>query len=389
MLTQLGVRNLKAKPARYEKPDGNGLYVIVQPSGQKSFAVRFRVNGKPRKLTLPKGLSLAEARAEAAATMLKVHRGADPVAAKREAKTAQQAAAAETFRAVSDSYMRREGSKLRSAHWQRQLLARLVYPAIGDLPIATIKRKAVIALLNGIEENRGPVMAHSTLAVIRRIMNWHAIQDDDYTSPIVRGMGRIKPLERARSRVLSDDELRVVWRTAEKAGMFGAFIRVLLLTAARRDEVRKLEWSEIQGDAWVLPAARNKVKLDLVRPLSSAAAALIKAQPRIGTSPFVFTISGNKPLASLSRLKGEFDAASGITGWVLHDLRRTARSLLSRAGISSDHAERCLGHRLGGVRGVYDRHEYLAEKRHAFEALAAQIDVIVNPPARNVTRLRG
>jgi integrase len=390
MLTAIAVRNLKPKPARYEKPDGNGLYVVVQPSGAKSYAVRFRVNGEPRKLTLAAGLTLAEARAEAAAALVKVQRGADPTAAKREAKEAQQAAAANTFKAVAESYLKREGGKLRSLDWQRRLLERLVYPEIGGVPIGALKRKAIVALLDKVEDGSGATMAHSTLAVVRRIMGWHATRDEDYSSPIVRGMGRIKPNERTRKRILSDDELRTIWKTAEeRADPFAAYVRFLVLTAARRDEARELTWQEIEGDAWTLPASRNKTKLDLVRPLSKTALALVQAQPHFAESAFVFTVTGNKAISSLSRYKRDLDAAAGVRGWTLHDLRRTARSLMSRAGVNADHAERCLGHVIGGVRGTYDRHEYLAEKRHAFEALAALIDRIVNPPAANVAPLRG
>jgi len=98
--------------------------------------------------------------------------------------------------------------------------------------------------------------------------------------------------------------------------------------------------------------------------------------PVIDNSDLVFTNDGRRPV-SPCKLKPDLDRASGVTGWTLHDLRRTARSLMSRAGVNTDHAERCLGHVIGGVRGVYDRHEYLAEKRQAFEALAALIDSIV------------
>jgi len=108
--------------------------------------------------------------------------------------------------------------------------------------------------------------------------------------------------------------------------------------------------------------------------------------PRIDAGPFVFTTTGRRPIGGLERYKKRFDEACGVTGWTLHDLRRTARSLMSRAGVSPDHAERCLGHIIGGVRGVYDRHEYHAEKRQAYEALAAQIDRIVNP-SDNVAEL--
>ena len=126
-------------------------------------------------------------------------------------------------------------------------------------------------------------------------------------------------------------------------------------------------------------ARATKTKVDLVRPLSPAALALLSRVPRIDGGPFVFTTTGRRPIGGLERHKAKFDRACGVTGWTLHDLRRTARSLMSRAGISPDHAERCLGHIIGGVRGVYDRHAYHAEKAAAYEALATQIDLIVNP----------
>jgi integrase len=151
------------------------------------------------------------------------------------------------------------------------------------------------------------------------------------------------------------------------------------LTAARRNEAADLGWDEIDGRNWTLPAARNKTQLDLVRPLSGAALAVLAAQPRIAGCRWAFTASGKRPLISFSALKRNFDVACGVTGWTLHDLRRTARSLMSRAGVASDHAERCLGHVIGGVRRIYARHEFYDEKARAFEALAAQIERIINP----------
>jgi integrase len=170
-------------------------------------------------------------------------------------------------------------------------------------------------------------------------------------------------------------------------GPFGAFVQFLLLTAARRGEAAGMTHSEIEGQDWTLPEARNKVKVDLIRPLSSVAQDVLAKLPRIGKVGYVFTTTGRNGLGGFSAFKRKLDRASGVKGWTLHDLRRTARSLMSRAGISSDHAERCLGHVIGGVRGVYDRHEFHAEKKHAFEALAALIERIVNPKA-NVVPLR-
>jgi integrase len=213
-------------------------------------------------------------------------------------------------------------------------------------------------------------------------MNWHASRSDSFRSPIVRGMARTKPKERARDRVLTDDELRAVWKGAEANGVFGAMIRFILLTAARRSEASELRRSEIKGTEWTLPAERNKTKFELVRPLSKAALAVL---PKAGE--WVFGLDG-KPITAFSRLKRLFDEASGVYGYTLHDLRRTSRSLMSRAGVDADIAERCLGHVIGGVRGVYDRHSFLREKLLAYEALASLIERIVKGSAAKVVSLR-
>jgi integrase len=388
MLTQIGIKNLKPRSERYEEPAGANLYIIVQPSGKKSYAVRYRFAGKPRKLTLPAGLSLAEARAEAAAAILKVSRGIDPTLAKRGAREAQRVAAANTFKTICENYFKREGGKLRSADWQQKLLARSVFPTIGDMPIGEIKRKAVIALLDKVEDHSGATSAHMVKAVVGRIMNWHATRDEDYSSPIVRGMSRIKPRERARSRILDDTELRKVWKTAEeRAGdPFADAVRFLLLTAARRTEVAAMPWDEIEGTDWLLPPARDKAKAGVVRPLSKLARDLLAARPRIEGNPFVF--SYGKSALGNGRHKAVFDEACGVTGWTLHDLRRTARSLMARAGVPADHAELCLGHVISGIRGIYDRHAYRSEKPRAYEALASLISSIVDPPAGNVVELK-
>jgi integrase len=255
-----------------------------------------------------------------------------------------------------------------------------VYKQLGSRPIDDIRRSDIVSLLDRIEDESGPVMADRTLATVRRIMNWHASRSDEFRSPIVRGMARTKGKERARARILTDDELRAIWKSADATpGPFGAFVQFLLLTAARRGEAASMSRAELSGQDWTLPEVRNKVKVDLIRPLSPAAQERIAKLPRIGKVGYVFTTTGRSGLGGFSKFKRKLDKASGVKGWTLHDLRRTARSLMSRAGISSDHAERCLGHVIGGVRGVYDRHEFHAEKKQAFEALAALIDRIVNP----------
>ena len=181
---------------------------------------------------------------------------------------------------------------------------------------------------------------------------------------------------------MNDDELRAIWKTTADYPVYGALLRFILLTATRRNEAGKMRWAELNGDrTWIIPAARYKTNLDHVIPLSALALSVLPER----NGEFVFTKSGHQAMGGYERHKQAIDEASGVSGWVIHDLRRTARSLLSRAGVPSDHAERCLGHVIGGVRGVYDRHEYFEEKAKAFEALAAQVQRIIDPQDKVVS----
>jgi integrase len=135
---------------------------------------------------------------------------------------------------------------------------------------------------------------------------------------------------------------------------------------------------ELNGRDWLIPAARHKSKREFLLPLSKAAVAVLAAIPVIGSSNgYLFTLNGKNPLGAESKAKARLDKASRVTGWTLHDCRRTARSLMSRAGVPTDHAERAIGHVIGGVRGVYDRHSFKKEKQAALEALAREIATVL------------
>jgi integrase len=161
---------------------------------------------------------------------------------------------------------------------------------------------------------------------------------------------------------------------------------MLLLTCQRREEVASMAWEEIENGVWQIPSARYKTGLPNTVPLSQAARRVIGDSKGKG---FVFTTDGDHPFSGFSKAKAALDTEiaelrkrdgrSAMPHWVLHDLRRTARSLLSRTRVPSDHAERVLGHVIPGVRGVYDRHEYVVEKREALERLAALLERILHP----------
>ena len=256
-LTDLSVRALKAKPELdpegkptgkllgREVPDAGapGLYIIIRSSGRHGYCVRYRRpgSGKTAKLTLPRGIGLAQARKFAADAMLQVAQGLDPGLAKMSAKRKATDAAANTLKAIAENYLAREGKKLRSVDQRRAAFNRLIYPVIGARPIADIKRSEIVKLLDLIEDRNGPRMAHVVLAYLSKVFGWHAARDDDFRSPIIRGMGRVNAKERARTRVLSDDELKAVWAATEGSQRpFDLLVRFLLLSGARRNEAARM-----------------------------------------------------------------------------------------------------------------------------------------------------
>jgi hypothetical protein len=171
-LTDIAIRNLKPKADRYELPDpgARGLYVVVQPSGRTSYAVRYRHAGVPKKLTLQSGISLAVARKMAADAMHQIAQGKDPAEAKRESKERAAAAAINTVQNICEEYLRRENGKLRTADAREATLRRLVFPALGARQINAVKRSDIVRLLDGIEDGSGARTADLTLAYIRRIL---------------------------------------------------------------------------------------------------------------------------------------------------------------------------------------------------------------------------
>ncbi len=297
-----------------------------------------------------------------------------------------------------ERYVEKE-AKLRSADQIKDALERLVAPAIGKLGIYEIRRSHVIDMLDEIADESGPAMADRALAYVRKAFNWYATRDDEFSPPIVKGMARTKTKERARKRVLADDEIRDLWAALgvveDVPACYPRFVKTLLLTATRRNEAADMHKHELEGDVWTIPGERYKTKLDHVIPLTAAASELIGEREKI--SGFVFSSTeGKKAFSGFSKAKRELDEAIAdirakdgrgpMPQWQLHDLRRTARSLMSRAKVPTDHAERAIGHVIGGVRETYDRYEYLDEKRAAFEALAALVSRILNPAA-NVKEL--
>jgi integrase len=255
-----------------------------------------------------------------------------------------------------------------------------VVPAWGERPFQSIRRADVANLLDEVQDAHGARQADAVLTVTRAVMNWHASRTDHYNPPVVKGMRRQSQHARRRARILTDDEIRAIWRAADSAGAFGGVVQFALLTAQRRTKVFRLRWPEIEGDVWTLPLAAREKGNAGVLVLPPLAMAVIQRQPRLAGNDFVFAgLRG--PIRGLGKPKQRLDQASGVTSWVLHDLRRTARSLMARAGVSKERAERVMGHALPGIEGTYNRFEYRDAKAAALAKLAALVGNIIREEA--------
>jgi integrase len=365
-----------------------GFGARITCKGARSFILNYYAAGVERRLTIGSypAWTIAAARSRAKELRREVDNGKDPLAARTPIEPTK------TVADVLDLFMKRYAPEnIRRPDHYTDAFERLIKPAIGKIGITDLKRRRIAEMLDEIEDNNGPVMATRALSYLRSALNWYATRDDEFTVPIVRGMARSSSSERARDRTLDDDELRVLWPVFGQTGNFGLACRIMLLTATRRSEATGMMWAEISqdGSAWTIPAARYKTGKDLVVPLPKMARGIINAQPKLNSSQLVFPGRQGASLSRGGNHKAVIDkAAPGLAPWTVHDLRRTARSLMSRAEIRPDIAERVLGHAIQGVGRVYDRHEYLNEKRDALGQLAALIDAIVNPPTANVVPLR-
>ena len=303
-------------------------------------------------------------------------------------------------------YVRHRERPLRSADHIESAFNRLVKPRLGKLGIYDLRRSHIAETLDRIEDDVGPVMADRTRAYLRKALSWYSERDDlfNFTAVFVRVEPRANPKERARTRTLSDEEIRVIWPVLEQSGTFGAMVKILLLTGQRRDEVTNMRRSEIDNEGiWVIPAERYKTKRPNHIPLSKDALALIEAQPTLDDCDLIFPSRAKTPYSGFAKSKAKLDKAvlaamkahakagakvEPLPNWTLHDLRRTAKTLMVRAGVRPDISERVLGHIIAGVEGTYDRHSYADEKRDALEKLAAIIERILNPPASNTADFR-
>jgi integrase len=398
-LTEISIAKVKPHPTkRLEIPDAGkpGLYLVVQPSGHKGWAVRYRrrSDGKTRKLALDGFVSLATAHKLAQEALDKVAEGGDPAAEKRSAKAAPMARA-DTFAEIAEQFIKRHVIPNASARYRyevERMLRKDVLPAWGHRLIGTLAKRDVVELLDGIVDRGGGLTSNQVLATVRKLFNWSVARGIVETSPV---QGVKAPLaETARDRVLTDAEILDFWNaTSEVPYPFGPFARLLLLTGQRRTEVAGMTWGEVNLDlaTWTIPATRTKNSERHEVHLAHAVLDIIKAVPRISSDKgYVFTTNGKTHVTGYSRAKSCIDKRmSPMPTWTFHDLRRTAASGMAKLGINLPVIEKVLNHTSGsfaGIVGVYQRHSFAEEKRNALEAWGRYVLSLQNP-ADNVTRM--
>lgn len=373
-----------------------GLALIVSPKGKKTFTIVARnPHGKQvwKEIGQPGQMTVAAAREKAALGVARIKAGDVDIFPEEKPQ-----APPDTFRAVAERFIQRwvdkggkkqDGVPLRSKREIERHFKTYVYPRWGSKPFASIRRGAVTELLDDLVDNHGPVQADRVLATLAKMFNWFRQYDEQYVSPVIPEMKRSgSHVARARQRKLSDDEIRTLWAACGKVGTFGAFVRIALLSGQRRAKVAQMRWSHIREGVWHIPVEdREKVNAGALK-LPRLALDIIDGQPQIEGNPFVFAGRGTKAFNSFSDGKEALHKVAPIAPWVVHDLRRTAKSLMARAGVRPDISERTLGHVITGVEGTYDRHGYLDEKGAALDALAALLERILEGEGDNVVPIR-
>jgi integrase len=369
---QLAALPRKRKRFILKDPEWPGHYVRVSPEGPIVFCAvaRSPVDHKTKYATLGNTaeITIAQARERCREAIKRIRAGL-PIVEPRPPQP-------ETVAAVMTNWLTRyvDRNKLRSADELRRQVDKYILTVWGDRPFVDIKRSDIALLLDAIEDKHGPAMADAILSTLRGAANWFAARDDNYNAPFVRNMRRTPPQDRRRDRVLTDAEIRQIWKAAEANGQYGAIIKLLLLTGQRYKKVATLCWSDVDDHTgiWTLRTEPREKQNAGALKLPQVALDIIRAQPRIANSPFVFLYRANSGYT-----KTEFDFRCGVSDWRLHDLRRTARSLMARAGVQSEHAERVLGHALPTIEGNYNKYGYDPEKALALEKLATLIQHIV------------
>ncbi|TIP04933.1 MAG: hypothetical protein E5X72_09645 [Mesorhizobium sp.] len=352
---------------------GRSLVLVVSHGGTKSWRALWYEAGKPKSAKLGTYPDIGIADARKAASNFEPERH---VASKE----------AGTFKEVAEDFVKRHVDKkgLRSKREIERQLRVYVYPRWKDKALFDITRRDVNKLLDDIEDNHGARQADAVLATIRKMFSWYESRDDQFVSPVVRGMkrGEYKP----RERWLSDDEIRLVWAACDHPDLYkpyGAMIRLMLLTGQRREKLSTMRWQDIDDNGvWTIPREDREKGAPPSLSLPQLARDVLASVAKMAENPYVFAGRGKKAaFNAFSQRKNEIDKLlpDDMPDWTHHDLRRTARKLMTRRHVETEIAERVLGHSIKGIQAVYDDpREYGPRVDQALEAVASEIALIVH-----------
>jgi integrase len=359
-----------------------GLELRVTDKGRKSWSLLYRVRGEGglskagrpkrgpmRRLTLG-DLLPAEARKRARAALEVADGGTDAIAARDAEALERRKTAAQTFGRTVDDYLRLHAKpKYASAGAIERLLEVHVLPLWRDRPIAEIRRHDVVALLDEVAVQRrlpkgrklgGPGAARDVRKKLSSVFDWAMRRELVEANPCSR-VQTPGAAPAVKDRVLTDDEIAKLWSAADRAGHpVGTLFKLLLLTGCRRGEIALAEWGWVTERGLEIPSGSYKSRRVHVVPLSALAGEVLSSIPRRGQR---IVTSAQRP--GYSKMKRRLDRLSGISDWSFHDLRRTVSTGLGRLGVEQFIIDRTLGHALTGVRAVYNRYEYQAEKQRA------------------------
>ena len=346
------------------------------PEGRRDWLLRYRPRRQAQKavaLGAYPAVSLSKARQRAGEIIAAAKGGVDLIAVEeREAEARRMAEAkARPLSEIASAYL---DSVKRLRSW-RSIESRTrchIIPKLGNKPIGEVTRADVVEFLDDLEREDGLRHQVNRCRETLRAIFAYAVERELITGNPVVGVSKRK-LEIPRDRTLTTDELTALWRAIDKLPQLPrAYFRVIVLTGARRNEVRCMAWSELDLDAelWRVPPERNKSGRAFDLPLTAPVVETLQALPRIG--PMVFTLDGKRPMAVhqlVERVRGD----ARLIDVRLHDLRRTLRTGLAELGVGFEVAERVLNHAMPGLQAVYNRHNYVAEKRTALALWAEHV----------------
>jgi integrase len=373
-----------------------GLVLRVTAKGVKSWAIRYSPKGAGQRRTsygtYPE-VKLVAARERANDIAAAAARGVDLPA--REAREREEQRKADnrpqTVADLLDEYVERY-CKANQRRWTltEHMFELHVKPAIGSVALAELRRGHIVELLDDLQnKKRLGAQVNRVRSQILAALNWAV--EREYLDVNPAATVKKRKIEASRDRVLSDDELRAIWRAADRlAEPSRSLVKAWILTGQRRDEVRCMPWSEVDlpRALWTLPAARNKGKRNHEIPLSPMMVQLL-GEPGRPRAP-VFSMDGTKPYGGQNWLKTILDRESGVTGWTYHDFRRTVSTGMAALHVPQDTIDRVLNHAKGTLAGVYNRHAYLEQKRKALDAWAERVAFLVGEArdAPNVVELK-